>query len=327
MSSIALLALTLAAECAMTVRPPRDGCAGAYRWPLEPFNKAHPVRGNFGDPRTRFAEPRSDLALLGDGVFSFHQGVDINAPDGTPVYPVASGKVTRVPGERVTVACGNGRSFQYWHIEPAVRVGQRVEAGKTVLGHIQPLREHVHLTHLESGKAVNPLAPGHLTPYRDATRPNVLRIGVRSVAGRDGPARQLSGRLFFVVEAVDTPALPVQGRWHGGYPVTPALITWRIERASRIVVPERVAWDVRRSVPKNDRFWAAFARGTYQNWPVFDSQHHRFERGKLLFKLSARPFDTRRLADGAYELVVTAEDTGGNRDVGRLRFTTDNSSV
>jgi hypothetical protein len=50
-------------------------------------------------------------------------------------------------------------------------------------------------------------------------------------------------------------------------------------------------------------------------------------RGKLIFKLSARPFDTRTLADGAHELVVTAEDTRGNRDVGRLRFTTDNSSV
>jgi hypothetical protein len=229
--------------------------------------------------------------------------------------------------ERVTVACGNGRSFQYWHIEPAVRVGQPAEAGRTVLGHIQPLREHVHLTHLEHGKAVNPLARGHLTPYRDATRPTVLRIGVRSVGGQDGPARRLSGRLFFVVETVDWPALPVQGRWHAGYPVTPALITWRIKRAGRIVVPESVSWDVRRSVPKNERFWAAFARGTYQNWPVFDSQHHRFVRGKLLFKLSARPFDTRRLADGAYELVVTAEDTRGNRDVGRLRFTTDNSAV
>jgi hypothetical protein len=326
MSSIALLVLTLAAECAMTARP-RDGSTGAYPWPLKPFNKAHPVRGNFGDPRTRFAEPRSAAALLGDGVFSFHQGVDINAPDGTPVYPVASGKITRVLEERVTVACGNGRSFQYWHIEPVVRVGQRADAGKTILGRIQPLREHVHLTHLENGKAVNPLAPGHLAPYRDATRPSVLRIRVRSVAGRDGPARRLSGRLFFVVEVFDWPALPVQGRWHAGYPVTPALITWRIERGSRIVVPERVAWDVRRTVPKNDRFWAVFARGTYQNWPVFDSQHHRFVRGKLLFKLSARPFDTRTLADGAYELVVTAEDTVGNRDVGRLRFTTDNSSV
>ena len=123
MSLIALLALTLAAECATTVRPSRDGRAGAYRWPLKPFNKPHPVRGNFGDPRTRFAEPRSDKALLGDGVFSFHQGVDINAPDGTPVYPVASGKVTRVLDERVTVACGNGRSFQYWHIEPAAARG------------------------------------------------------------------------------------------------------------------------------------------------------------------------------------------------------------
>jgi Peptidase family M23 len=308
-------------------RPTRDGCTGPYQWPVKPFGKPHPVRGNFGDPRTRFAEPRSDGALEGDGVFSFHQGFDINAPDGSPVYPVASGKVTRVPGERVTVACGNGRSFQYWHIVPAVRVGQRVEAGKTVLGHILPLREHVHLTHLENGKAVNPLAPGHLTPYRDTTLPKVLRLGVRSVRGRDEPARHLSGRMFFVAEAVDTPALAVQGRWHRGYPVSPALITWRIERASRVVVPERVAWNVRRSVPKNERFWVAFARGTYQNWPVFESHHYRFERGKYLFKLSPRPFDTRKLADGVYELVVTAEDTGGNRGLRRLRFTVDNASI
>ena len=47
-------------------------------------------------------------------------------------------------GGRVTVDCGNGRSIQYWHIEPTVRVGQRAVAGKTVLGFIQAKREHVH---------------------------------------------------------------------------------------------------------------------------------------------------------------------------------------
>jgi hypothetical protein len=59
MSGIALLALMLAAECAMTVRPPRDGRTGAYRWPLKPFNKAHPVCGNFGDQRLRQRQPLS----------------------------------------------------------------------------------------------------------------------------------------------------------------------------------------------------------------------------------------------------------------------------
>ena len=25
--------------------------AGAYGWPLKPFDKPHPIRGSFGDPR------------------------------------------------------------------------------------------------------------------------------------------------------------------------------------------------------------------------------------------------------------------------------------
>jgi hypothetical protein len=325
LSFISLIALTLAVECSARPRPQLNGCTGPYPWPVKPFHRAHPIRGNFGDPRTRFDLPRSDAALDGDGVFSFHQGVDINAPDGTPVYPVASGTVTRVPGERVTVACGNGRSFQYWHIAPTVQAGQHVEAGKTVLGHILPLREHVHLTHLEGGKAVNPLASGHLTPYRDTTSPHVLGIVVRSAEGRDVPAQAVRGRVFFVVDAVDKPALPVHGRWHGGYPVSPAVITWKIEHAGKVVVPERVARDVRGSLPRNERFWKTFARGTYQNWPVFESRHYRFERGKYLFKLSSRPFDTRRFADGVYIVVVTAEDTAGNRGFRRLRFTVKNA--
>ena len=28
--------------------------AQAYPWPLKPFNRQHPIRANFGDPRTRF---------------------------------------------------------------------------------------------------------------------------------------------------------------------------------------------------------------------------------------------------------------------------------
>ncbi len=70
-------------------------------------------------------------------------------------------------------------------------------AGKTVLGFIQPKREHVHLTHLERSRPVNPLAPGHLAPYEDDTAPELLEVGV-----------EYSGTLVQVVaDVVDTPAL------------------------------------------------------------------------------------------------------------------------
>jgi len=307
--------VALAVQSAALANAPNTGCAGAYGWPVKPFDKAYPVRASFGDPRTRFDGHNTSQTLLeGDGMFSFHQGVDISAPDGQPVYAVASGTVVRARGGRVTVDCGNGRSFQYWHVEPVARVGQHAVAGKTLLGFIQPKREHVHLTHLESGRAVNPLARGHLTPYRDKTVPRVLAISVERSG--DDPLR-------FRVEAADMPAIPVPGRWHG-FPVSPALVTWRIERGGRVVVPHRVVRDVRRSVPKNDRFWDTFGRGTHQNWPIFAGRKLQFTPGRYLFELTVQPFDIRRLENGVYELVVIAADTAGNRDQDRVRFTVDN---
>ncbi len=300
---VALAFLALVVQSTAAAGSSEKGCIGAYHWPVTPFDKAHPVRANFGDPRTRFNGPNSAQTLLaGDGTFSFHQGVDISAPDASPVYAVASGTVVRARGGRVTVECGNGRSIQYWHIEPAVRVGNRAVAGETVLGFIQLKREHVHLTHLERNRPVNPLAPGHLAPYRDRTAPKVLEIAVR----------QRGERLHFVAEAVDAPALPVPGRWNG-FPVTPARITWRIERNGRVVERTRVAHDVRTSVPRNNAFWKTFARGTHQNWPIFAGKKLQFRPGTYLLKLSGDGFETRRLANGVYQIIVTAEDTAGNR--------------
>ena len=40
------------------------------------------------------------------GSFSFHQGVDISAPDGTAVYPVADGTVMSLNADRVFVSSG-----------------------------------------------------------------------------------------------------------------------------------------------------------------------------------------------------------------------------
>jgi murein DD-endopeptidase MepM/ murein hydrolase activator NlpD len=311
---VSILALVIQASAQATSAG--KGCTGAYGWPVTPFDRAHPVRANFGDPRTRFEGLEStDTLLGGNGTFSFHQGVDISAPDGSPVYAVASGRIVRARGGRVTVDCGNGRSIQYWHIHPAVRAGQRAVAGETVLGFIQPKREHVHLTHLERNRPVNPLALGHLAPYRDRTVPRVVRIGVR----RHEPGSPL---LRFIAEATDAPALSVPGRWNG-FPVTPARLAWRIERDGRIVVPTRVARDVRGSVPRNDGFWTTFARGTHQNWPIYAGRKLQLEPGRYVFRLAIRPFDTRQLRAGVYELVVTAQDTAGNRDTRRLHFVVD----
>ena len=321
-SFLALAAAGLVLDSAAQASSSGTGCSGSYPWPVKPFDRQHPVRGNFGDPRTVFDGRRSqDTIDSGDGMFQFHHGVDISAPDGSPVYAVADGTITRTHGDRVTVECANGRAIQYWHITvAAVRVGQHAVAGKTVLGHILPKREHVHLTQLENGQPVNPLGHGRLEPYRDGTSPNALGVSFRrSDLGAAIRPDRVSGRVYAYVEASDMPALPVPGRWHG-FPVTPAVVWWRIETArGRTLVSDRVAWDVRKTIPATDAFWLSYARGSHQNWPVFGDGKARGMTGRYVFRLSTRALDT-ELRAGTYVLVVKVADTAGNSDVLRERF-------
>src|SRR5579884_2715499 len=75
---------TVATRSACTAgRPP-----GAYGWPVRPFDAQHPVRGNFGDPRIINGGGLLAESTSITGTYDFHNGVDISAPDGSPVYPV-----------------------------------------------------------------------------------------------------------------------------------------------------------------------------------------------------------------------------------------------
>ena len=90
--------LTTTSEAASTSRVaqkheaagPCDGLATptrpAYGWPVKPFHRQHPVRGHFGDPRIG-GQPKGSVKTV-------HFGVDVSAPDGTPVYATTDG----VPG-------------------------------------------------------------------------------------------------------------------------------------------------------------------------------------------------------------------------------------
>src|SRR5438034_8776441 len=87
LGAIALLAsAALAAAGAASARPSNTSGATSesYGWPVRPFDRQHPVRGSFGDPRTVFTAPPTTAGVLrGAGQFSFHEGVDISAPNGT----------------------------------------------------------------------------------------------------------------------------------------------------------------------------------------------------------------------------------------------------
>jgi peptidase M23-like protein len=298
---------------------------GGFGYPVKPFDREHPIRGTFGDPRSQFlGPPTSETLMHGTGSFSFHQGVDISAPNGTAVYPVLDGTVTTVTPIWVRVSSSGGRAFEYWHIRPQVKVGQKVDARKTVLGRIIKPAAHVHLTEYEGGRVVNPLVRGRLAPYHDTTRPSVSSISLRAGNGRGLLPSFVRGNVELVVDAEDVPSMPVRGTWRN-LPTAPALVTWRIRSwTGRTIVPRTVAADFRTTVPSNSTFWQVYARGTYQNMSVFGPHYSFLQRGCYLFKLTPQPFDTHRLRDGVYDLVVTASDIRGNRDSLSLRFTVHN---
>jgi murein DD-endopeptidase MepM/ murein hydrolase activator NlpD len=280
-----------------------------YHWPVRPFDQQHPLQAAFGDPRTiNKSQPFGRTGPWVDGAHSFHNGVDVAAEPGTRVYPVVSGSVVTATEGKIVVRTADGRSFQYYHLDRAVHRGQFAVAGRTVLGRITERRCHVHLAEIDNGRIQNPLAPGHLEPYRDWARPSakgvyidnghsVRLVGDRPVAPHD--------RL--VVAAVDPPARPLRAPY-SGLPQTAALVEWRLSRWPART-PWRIAADFRQTEPSPPDFWNVYAPGTYQNCPVFDHRLFSGTPGRYLFHVD---LDRSRFRVGRYRLEVRVADVRGN---------------
>ena len=266
---------------------------GSYGWPVKPFDQQHPIRAFFGDPRTVFrAADDADL-----GAFSFHNGVDIVAADGTLVYPVVSGVVSVVKPDEIVVTTHPGfRTFQYWHLVPMVRLREHVRARRTALGRVQPGRAHVHLTEIDGGVVENPLQPGHLSPYRDDTPPTVEELYFHDRTGHKLNPEAITGSVEITAAAADTPPLPLPAPWTG-VPVTPARVSWQLRtRNGRDLLPEQTPADFLVTAPPPKQFWSVYAAGTYQNFPAVGAHYLYGTPGDYLFNLTPSPLDTRLAA-------------------------------
>jgi hypothetical protein len=301
------------------------GGAAAYPWPLKPFDAAHPIRANFGDPRTRFWNTMLTDGLEGPGMFQFHNGIDIAAPEGTPVYPVVSGTASLIDEAAVLVRTKDGRKFQYFHIIPTVINGDHVVAQRTVIGYVMRAFEHVHLSEIRGHKIWNPLAQGGIKPYGDRTVPEVDSIvlrGIWSLLPLD--PEHVCGAVSIVATAMDVPALRVPGPF-AGFPVSPAFATWRLERiGGTVYVPDIPAADFRTTLPSLKSFWNVYARGTFQNAPRFSNRQYVMA-GRFVYNLAA-VVDTRWYPDGPYEATVRVSDMRGNESELSQRFTIQNQT-
>jgi hypothetical protein len=287
----------------------------SYNWPMKPFDRQHPTRSNFGDPRTvSWTAPLGADGPGSAGDFSFHNGIDIEASAGTPVYPVVSGIVHHVQPNAVVVRTRDDRKFLYWHIVPLVHLGERVLADRTVLGHVMPVFDHLHFGEVDGYRIHNPADPGHLTPYVDRTTPVVSRLEFDSPGDLHVlDPTDLKGVVSIVAQAEDPPPLPIPGPWDDR-PVTPALLSWRLDTETGLpVIPEHAVVDFRQTEPAKRFFWTVYAEGTYQNFPDFAHHYYWGHTGQYLFNLTPQGLDTRTLPNGRYLLTVDAADVCGNQ--------------
>jgi hypothetical protein len=277
----------------------------SYCWPLEPFDRQHPVRGFFCDPR-----------IGAKGSRAFHFGIDVSGADGTPVYAVKAGVIDVEGAQNIAVVEGGGAGEHgYWHIVPVVKHGQLVGRHE-LLGHIAKGWGHVHFAERTGGKYWNPLRKGALTPFADFGAPSVDLIVVQR-AGKHLPADYVTGVVALIAEAHDITPIAAPPPWKG-LPVTPALVRWRLRRRGRVVVPWTVVADFRTTLVPASRYRDVYAAGTTQNHPKV--------AGLFRFLL-AKAFDTRLHPDGAYRLEVEVADIRGNASSRQLELTFTNAAV
>jgi hypothetical protein len=289
----------IVAAAAFALATAAPATAASYQWPVKPFNRQHPVRGFFGDPRIGVENGRVARQL--------HFGIDISASNGTPVYATLSGRIVLHPLHAdVVEVCSGATTFEYWHIVPA-RTSGSATAYQTILGYVEKPWAHVHFSERLGNVYVNPLRPGALSPYADDTRPSVHAISFE----RNGMAvgrRELTGhtgRVDIVAEVLDETPLPVPAPWNAK-PVVPALVEWRIGAGS----PWRVAVDFRYALPASP-FEAVYAKWTRQN---VASRYGRYR-----FVL-ARDIDVSAIGSGTNVLQVRVVDTRGNVSIASKRF-------
>jgi hypothetical protein len=266
-----------------------------YGWPLKPFDRPHPVRAYLNDPR-----------ILGSAR-SFHFGIDISVQKGrqVPVYAVEAGTASLVNAFAIMVR--GARHFEYWHVIPAVRPGEYVRPHQ-LIGRSMGWN-HIHFAEYSGGNWLNPLRPGGLGPYSDATVPTLTMLTFE----RNGVAvdlEHLTGTGSLVLDAFDTASSVTPAPW----PVTPALIRWRVLHNGTPLTAWKRVLDSRRTLPK-DQFGSVYAAGTAQNHPGVPGRY-RF--------LLARRWSTEKLPNGGYAIEVQAADIRGNSRTARIRLTVAN---
>ncbi len=333
--------------------PPDQRYNDTFRgWPVRPHDRQHPIRGSFLDPR-----PDPTLGAV------YHTGVDIAVRDDRPERGAPQGRTHRVYAieggvvEQATPhgVCGNVRvgHFGYGHVDALVTAGQRVGAGQQI-GWTCDGWWHLHLTEWifpgdGSRVLINPLRPGgKLKPFADTAAPMIDEIRFYTpaeprwqrragnaarlpAAGRRLDKTRLSGIVdvrarvrdpqSFIGWFRDVPALAAP---HHPYRLGVLLL----EQPGGRVRLRRTVFIALTAPPLEAG--QHYAPGTIQNLPAKVCLGGRGGPcdGVYWFRLFQRRYwNTTRLPNGRYLLVVRAWDSAGNRARKDVEVRIDNPPV
>jgi hypothetical protein len=177
----------------------------AYEWPVSSTNAQPPNLTSQQNVNATLGEYRDTVVPscgLGPPCPHFHDGVDIAAPQSTPVYPALSGTVP-VGGinPHSVLVQSSANNVLYIHVSSSAALAARlanavsqgltgleVTAGVDVLGPVDS-NAHVHFKELDANSAnvLNSLRSGGLSPYSDTALPQVTGIQLFD-ATLEGPA-------------------------------------------------------------------------------------------------------------------------------------------
>jgi hypothetical protein len=316
-------------------------------WPVAPIFSQHPVRGGFLDPRPG-AGARGvyhtgvDISVRDDRPERGHPKNRTHR-----VYAIEGGTVS-MPANEASFSCIS-RSvhighFTYSHVDPmgTVGPGDRVWPGQ-MIGWTCYHHWHVHLSEIRTVNGlqeyVNPLRPGgRLGPYRDTAPPiiHAIRFTLPSAVKwqlQDGALFSFSPsadmRASSLHDIVDAEALIGDPQSYTGWmrgrlrvlrtEITPYLVKVTLQRHLGPPIRSHVVVRADTLSASTPLFAQSYAPGTQQSLPVYDCQTGQPVAcaGRYWYHLSlssSSPYwDTTQLANGGYELCVTARDIAGNR--------------
>jgi murein DD-endopeptidase MepM/ murein hydrolase activator NlpD len=125
---------------------------------------------------------------------SFHAGIDLGAPGGTPIYAAAAGKIMQAGwndgyGNYILMDHGGGLGTSYGHMSSIVAQAGQIVAAQALIGRVgttgDSTGDHLHFEVLQNGNRVNPrgfaqfdsggwLKPGWSATYNGTGKPEAV---------------------------------------------------------------------------------------------------------------------------------------------------------